>query len=296
MLKNKKVTGSRVIGPDRRPPFTRRQLLKLEIQPKIWWLRSPVLVLIFPLLLASDVSSMYNILNAALPPENYLLLWITVISLSLMFVVLPSIMAYTVRQRAPKDNKPPMSHVIVPEAALFLLFSAVSFLRFVARDSAFAQGNYITSLSATAGSTQTGTGSLTTIALTLVFCMAILSTVVIAWRIGWEICDPSEQEIKKFKIRRCEMMEKLNQLMVVQAGYEARGKSNYSRADLDFDKYQAALGITRSQADYLREHVRVRLMLTLNNPTATSMLSVPLDADQAEVNKPTVENKEDRPS
>jgi hypothetical protein len=293
VLRSKQVTGSWVLGPERRKPLTRRQLLRLEIQPKIWWLRQQVLALIFPFLLASDVSSLYNILNAALPPENYLLLWIMVISISLMFVIIPSVLAYTARQRASQDAKPPLSHVIVPTAAFSVLFSAVSFLRFVARNSTFAQDNLITSMNATAVSTQTSTSPLTTIALTTVFCVAILCTAVIAWRIGWEICNPIEQETKMLKILRCEMMEKLNQLVVLHASYEASAKSAYSWADMNQEKYQAAIGISKSQADYLRQLVRVRLMQTLKNPTATSMLSVHLDTDHAKEDELTIQNKEE---
>jgi hypothetical protein len=208
-----------------------------------------------------------------------------VISVSLMFVLVPSILVYTSRKRTPQCNKPPFSHVVLLAAVFIALFLAISFLRFVARDSAMGQTSLATSVGTAAGSSQTATDPLIAIAMTTVFCIAIACTAVIAWRIGWELADPLWHEIKGLKEKRCEKLENLNELIVTKAEYEASQKAGYSKAGMDRDRYLAALATAQAQRDYLHNYVQVRLMESLKNPAETSMLSIPLHADQSVKNK-----------
>jgi hypothetical protein len=173
-------------------------------------------------------------------------------------------------------------------AAVFIaLFLAISFLRFVARDSAMGQTSLATSVGTATGLSQTASDPLTAIAMTMVFCIAIACTAVIAWRIGWELADPLWHKIKELKQQRCEKFEKLNELIVTKAEYEASRKAGYSKAEMDCDRYLAALATAQAQRDYLHNYVQVRIMRSLKNPAATSMLSIPLDADQSVKNKTT---------
>jgi hypothetical protein len=283
---NKKLTGTPALGPSSDKILTRRQLLKLEFKPDIWWKNPIALSNIYACLVSADISSLYNIFNAALI-ENPFLLWVMVISVSLMFVLVPSILAYTSRKRAPQCNKPPFSHVVLLAAVFIALFLAISFLRFIARNSAMGQTSLATSVGTATGLSQTASDPLTAIAMTMVFCIAIACTAVIAWRIGWELADPLWHKIKELKQQRCENIEKLNELIVTKAEYEASRKAGYSKAEMDRDRFLAALATVQAQRDYLRKYVRVRLMESLKNPAATSMLSIPLDTEPLVKNKTT---------